>query len=112
MIRQFAIIFGFLAIGEALVALTGVKLPSSIIGMLLLTLSLKLGWIKLTWVKGISDFLLTNIAFLFVPSGVAIMLYMDMIEPNIVAIVVAMITSTVIVLVVTGRVHQLMRKWL
>ena len=112
MIRQFVVIFGFLAVGEAIVAMTDVKLPSSIIGMLLLTVSLKLGWIKLAWVKGISDFLLTNIAFLFVPSGVAIMLYMNMIEPNIVAIVIAMVTSTVIVLVVTGRVHQLLRKWL
>lgn len=112
MIRQFAIIFGFLALGEALVYFTSVKLPSSIIGMLLLTLSLKLGWIKLSWVKGISDFLLANIAFLFVPAGVSIMLYLDLIEPNILSIVVSMVVSTIIVLVVSGHVHQLMRRWL
>ncbi len=112
MIRPFAIILGFLALGEAIVALTDIKLPSSIIGMLLLTLALKLGWIKLSWVKGISDFLLANIAFLFVPAGVSIMLYMDIIEPNILAIVVSMVVSTIIVLVVTGHVHQLMRRWL
>ena len=50
MIRQCAILFGCLALGELVVWLTGVKLPSSIIGMLLLTLFLKLGWIKLHWV--------------------------------------------------------------
>ena len=38
MIRQCAILFGCLALGELLVYLTGIKLPSSIIGMLLLTL--------------------------------------------------------------------------
>ena len=42
MIRQCTILFGCLALGEGIVFLTGVKLPSSIIGMLLLTLFLKL----------------------------------------------------------------------
>ena len=41
MIRQCAILFGCLALGELIVFLTGIKLPSSIIGMLLLTLFLK-----------------------------------------------------------------------
>ena len=43
MIRQCAILFGCLALGELIVFLTDIKLPSSIIGMLLLTLFLKLG---------------------------------------------------------------------
>jgi hypothetical protein len=61
MIRQCAILFGCLALGELIVYLTGIKLPSSIIGMLLLTLFLKLGWIKLHWVQGMSDFLVANL---------------------------------------------------
>ena len=56
MIRQCSILFGCLALGELIVYLTGIKLPSSIIGMLLLTLFLQLGWIKLHWVQGLSDF--------------------------------------------------------
>lgn len=63
MIRQCAILFGCLALGELIVWLTGIKLPSSIIGMLLLTLFLKLGWIKLHWVQGMSDFLVANLGF-------------------------------------------------
>ena len=46
MIRQCAILFGCLALGELIVFLTGIKLPSSIIGMLLLTLFLKLGDVR------------------------------------------------------------------
>ena len=80
MIRQCAILFGCLALGELVVWLTGVKLPSSIIGMLLLTLFLKLGWIKLQWVQGMSDFLVANLGFFFVPPGVALMLYFDIIR--------------------------------
>ena len=97
MIRQCAILFGCLALGELIVYLTGIKLPSSIIGMLLLTLFLKLGWIKLHWVQGMSDFLVANLGFFFIPPGVAL-------------IVIATLVSTLLVLVITGWVHQLTRK--
>ena len=80
MIRQCAVLFGCLALGELVVYLTGVKLPSSIIGMLLLACFLKMGWVKLKWVQGLSDFLVANLGFFFVPSGVALMLYFDIIE--------------------------------
>ena len=111
MIRQCAILFGCLALGELIVYLTGIKLPSSIIGMLLLTLFLKLGWIKLHWVQGLSDFLVANLGFFFVPPGVALMLYFDVIAAEFWPIVIATIVSTALVLVVTGWVHQIVRKF-
>ncbi len=110
MIRQCAILFGCLALGELIVYLTGIKLPSSIIGMLLLTLFLKIKWIKLEWVQGLSDFLVANLGFFFVPPGVALMLYFDIIEKEFWPIAIATILSTVLVLSVTGWVHQLARK--
>lgn len=110
MIRQCSILFGCMAVGELIVWLTGVRLPSSIIGMLLLTLLLKLGWIKLEWVKGLTDFLIANLGFFFVPPGVALMLYFDIIQAQLLPIVTATLVSTVIVLVVTGQVHQIVRR--
>ncbi len=111
MIRQCSILFGCLALGELIVFLTGIKLPSSILGMLLLTLLLKLGWIKLEWVRGMSDFLVANLGFFFVPPGVALMLYFDLIGREWIPIVVATVVSTVLVLIVTGWVHQWTRKF-
>lgn len=110
MIRQCAILFGCLALGELIVYFTGIKLPSSIIGMLLLTLFLKLGWIKLHWVQGMSDFLVANLGFFFIPPGVALMLYFDIIAAQFWPIVIATLVSTLLVLVITGWVHQLTRK--
>ncbi|NDV59582.1 CidA/LrgA family protein [Bacteroides sp. 519] len=110
MIRQCAILFGCLALGELIVYLTGVKLPSSIIGMLLLTLFLELGWVKLQWVQGLSDFLVANLSFFFIPPGVALMLYFDLIAAEILPIAVATIVSTIFVLLITGWVHQIARK--
>lgn len=109
-IRQCAIIFGCLFLGELLIYLTGVKLPSSIIGMLLLTIFLKLGWIKLHWVKDIADFFVKNLAFFFIPPGVALMLYFDLIVAEFWAIVLATLVSTILVLLTTGWTHQLFRR--
>ena len=80
MARQFFVIFGCLALGEIIVWATGIKLPSSIIGMLLLTLFLKLGWVKLKWVEHLSELLIANLGFFFVPPGVALILYLDLIK--------------------------------
>ena len=107
MIRQLAILFGCLALGELIITLTHIPLPSSILGMLLLTLLLKLKVIRLEWVRSISDFLVTNIGFFFVPPGVAIMLYFDIIKAQFVPNVTASVVSTVLVLAVTGWVHQI-----
>lgn len=112
MIRQCAILFGCLALGEFIVFLTGIKLPSSIIGMLLLTLFLELGWIKLQWIQGLSDFLVANLGFFFIPPGVALMLYFDLITAELIPIAVATLVSTILVLVVTGWIHQITRKQL
>lgn len=106
MIRQCFIIFGCLAIGELIVWLTGITIPSSIIGMMLLAAMLQMKVIKVEWVKGMSDFLISNMGFFFVPPGVALMLYLDIIRAELVPIVVATVVSTVLVLIVTGWTHQ------
>lgn len=112
MIRQCLILFGCLALGEAIVVLTGVKMPSSIIGMLLLTLFLKVGIVKIEWVRGLTDFLIANLGFFFVPPGVALMLYFDIIKAEILPITVATVVSTVLVLLITGHTHQTTEKML
>ncbi len=106
MAKQFFVIFGCLALGEIIVWATGIKLPSSIIGMLLLTFFLKTKVVKLEWVEKLSKFLLANLGFFFVPPGVAIMLYLDVIHKELLPIAMATVLSTILVLVVTGHMHQ------
>lgn len=110
MFRQLAIIIGCLAVGEFITWLTGISVPSSIIGMLLLTFLLKVKVIKLEWVETITNFLVKNMGFFFVPPGVALMLYFDIIGKEIVSIVLATTLSTMLVLVVTGWTHIMTRK--
>ena len=110
MVRQCFILFGCLALGELVVMVTGLKLPASIIGMLLLTLLLQLRIVKLEWERGLTDFLIANLGFFFVPPGVALMLYFDLIRAEIVPIVAATVLSTILVLLVTGHTHQVVSK--
>ena len=110
LIRYCAIIFGCLALGELIVYLTGIHFPSSIIGMILLTLFLHLGWIKLHWVKAFSDMLISHLGLFFVPPSVAILAYFDLMAKNFWSISVAIVVSTIIVMVVTGHVYQFIRK--
>lgn len=110
MIRQCFIIFGCLAVGELIVWLTDIAIPSSIIGMLLLAALLQMKAIKEEWVKGMSDFLISNMGFFFVPPGVALMLYLDIIKAEFIPIVVATVVSTILVLIVTGWTHQRLKR--
>ena len=110
MVKQCTILFGCLALGEFIVWLTGIALPGSIIGMLLLTAFLQMGIIRLESIKGIADFMVGNMGFFFVPPGVALMLYFDVIKAEFLPIIVATLVSTVLVLVVTGHIHQWVRR--
>lgn len=112
LIRQCTVILVCLALGELAVYLTGIKFPSSLIGMLLLALFLKMGWVKLEWVKGISDFLLARLGLFFVPPGVALMLHFGLIQAEFLPIAAATLISTIAVLTVTGWTYQLVRRWL
>ncbi len=111
MIRQLAILFGCLAVGELIVWATGIHLPSSIIGMLVLALLLETKVIRLEWIQSLSRVLIANMGFFFVPAGVGLMLYFDVIKAQFWPIVIATVISTVIVLIVTGWVYQIIRKY-
>ena len=110
MIRSLAVVFGCLMVGELLVYFTGVPVPSSIIGMLLLATLLYVKWIPLKWVKLFSDLMVKNLAFFFIPSGVAIMLFFDRIAKEWLPIMVSVVAGTFVVMTVVGWVYQWTRK--
>ena len=110
MILQCLIIFACLAVGEVVVMLTGVKFPSSIIGMLLLCTLLKTGVVKYEKIKGMANFLISNMGFFFIPPGIALMLYFDIITAQFWPIFISALVSTIIVIAVTGWVYQLTNK--
>lgn len=110
MLIQVAVIFAFLAVGELVVWLTGVPVPSSIIGMILLAAALQSGKLKLQYVEEFANFLTRNLGFFFVPAGVGVMRCFGIISQQWPAIVTATVVSTFLIIAVTGWTHQLCRK--
>ncbi|MTG97385.1 MULTISPECIES: CidA/LrgA family protein [Myroides] len=110
LIKQVAIIIGCLAFGELLIYLTGIKLPSSIIGLILLWTLLKIGWVKVESISGFTDFLIKNMGIFFVPPCVAMLNYFGILSESIIPIIIATLVSTALVIFVTGLSHQFLRR--
>lgn len=100
------VLFAYLYAGEWLVGLLGVPVPGSVAGMVLLTASLRAGVLRLEWVQSAADLLVRHLAFLFVPPGVGLMLYFDLLRAEWVAVGAGAVAGTAAVLVVVGRLQQ------
>lgn len=109
-IRALSIIFGFLGLGEAVVFFTGVKFPGSIFGMFFLFAALQAGWVKAAWLRSLVDILMGNLALFLVPPCVAVMSYLDLVARDFWSITISTIASTFIVMLVTGKTHEWLRK--
>ena len=104
MIRGLAVLCCYQLLGELAVAALGWPIPGNVVGMLLLLAGLISGCVPLAWVTEAAELLLTHMALLFVPVGVAVMLYFDLVAGEWLPIVGATVLSTFIVLAVTGKV--------
>jgi holin-like protein len=96
----------FLAAGTLVADGARLPVPGSVLGMVLLTGALQLGWIRLAWVRPAADLLLRHMGLLFVPPGVAVMIHAELIRAEWLPILVGSVVSTVVVLVVVGRIQQ------
>ncbi|MCM1293869.1 MAG: CidA/LrgA family protein [Bacteroides sp.] len=112
MIIQCGILFAFLAAGELIVSLTGIPVPSSIIGMIMLTAALKCKAIDIRNVEKIADLLIRNLGFFFVPAGVGLMQCFGLLKGALLPIVAATAISTIVIIAVTGHVHHFTRNML
>ncbi len=109
-IRGLLIIFAFLFIGEWASEIPAFPLPGNVTGMILIFLALQTGLVQLEWIKSGSDLLLKHMALFFVPPGVGLILYFDLIGRYWPAIVTSSVVSTLLVMWVTGFLYQKMTK--
>lgn len=105
-IFQFARIIGFCLAGEALHSLLPLPIPSSIYGLVLLLAALKLGIVRLDQVKETGNFLTGIFPLLFIPAAAGVMELWDVIQSNWLAIVIAVVVVTILVMAAAGRVTQ------
>lgn len=101
-LRAFIIIYICLYAGIAISSLLPITIPGSIIGMLILFVLLSLQIVPAKWVKPGCQLLIRNMALLFVPIGVGVMQYVDVIKQQFGPVVVSCFISTLVVLVVVS----------
>ena len=96
-IKQFGIIFTICWLGTVMEHLLPFAFPASVIAMLLLLLCLLSGVLKAEHIQEKSDFLLANMAFFFIPAGVNVINYLDILRaswlPLLVICLVTMVTT-------------------
>lgn len=105
-----AVLLGFWAAGEALVSVARLPMPGSVAGMLLMAGALRMGWIPLGWVRPAAELLVRYMGLLFVPPGVGLMLYFDLIGREWLPITAAAVGSTMLVLLTVGVLMQRMER--
>ena len=109
-LRAFLFIYLCLYVGTALSSLLPVKIPGSIIGMLVLFLLLALHILPVDWVKPGCSLLIRYMTLLFVPASVGIMNHLDLLSAQFGPIIVSNVLSTIIVLITTSSVSQLIQR--
>ena len=100
-LAQLGIIFSVCCFAEALVLLFKLKIAASILAILLMFLILALKIIKFKQIEQSADFLSKNMAFFFVPSGVNIILELDLIAPIVWQLLIVCIIGTILTFLVT-----------
>lgn len=105
-LMQFAIILGVSFAGEALNMLLPLPVPAGVYGLCLMLLLLCTGVLKVEQVGGAARFLIEIMPVMFVPACVGLMDVYDRILPILLPFAIIILTSTVAVMAVTGRVTQ------
>ena len=105
-IKQFVIILTVSFLGEVLRAVLPLPVPASIYGLLLMLLALCTGVIPLDSVRETGRFLIEIMPLMFIPAAVGLIESWDKISPIVFELIVITAVSTVLVMVLSGRVTQ------
>jgi holin-like protein len=96
MIPALATLLVFQLIGEALVRTLGAPVPGPVVGMALLLLALVWRPATLDAIRPTTQTLLQHLSLLFVPAGVGVLLHLQRLGHEALAIGVALVVSTLV----------------
>jgi holin-like protein len=104
--REALIIFVIYLLGELLSSLLHLPIPGNILGMVILFILLCTNIVKVDNISNVTNFLLNHLSFFFIPAGVGLMTSMGIIKSTWWQLLVVCISTTIIVMGVTGIVVQ------
>ncbi len=111
LIRGLAILLLFLAAGEWIASRGELRIPGNVLGMMLLAAALLTGLVKLAWVEETADALLSRLGLFFVPPGVGVILYVDLVKREWLPLALGLVVSTVLVILLTAASARLLMRF-
>lgn len=109
---QFCRILLVCLLGEILAHILPLPIPASVYGLVLLLAALKLGVLRLDQIKEAGGFLIGILPLLFVPAAVGVMDLWEELGAMLLPCLIAVIPVTLLVMGVSGRVTQRVRRML
>lgn len=104
--RQFGIIMLITCIAEGIKYFVPLPIPSSVYGLCLMMFCLMTKVIKLGAVEDAAVFLIEIMPVMFIPAGVGLLTSFDELEDMLVPVLVITPISTVVVMVISGKITQ------
>ena len=111
-LRQFCIILFVSFLGELLHVMIPLPIPASVYGLILMLSALCAGIIKLNQVKETAGFLIEIMPVMFIPAAAGLLDAWPALQAIWIPVILITVITTVLVMVVTGRVtqHMIRRK--
>ena len=109
---QIGAIFGIYWLSQGIEMILPFPFPASVISLIVLLVLLSVKAVKLNQIHEMTDFILGNLAFFFVPISVSIVNYVDLILEDGVAFLVICLVSTVLTFAATAWAVQLTNRWI
>lgn len=103
-IIQVAALFLISMAMNKLAELLHLKIPGSILGIVLLFILLQTKVIKLKWIEQGANWLLAELLLFFIPSAVGVMQYIPLLENEGLQILLVVVLSTIIVMLSSGMI--------
>lgn len=106
MIGSLAVLLAFQLVGEVAVQLSGIPVPGPVVGMVLLFIALRWRESLPDALRTTAETLLSHLSLLFIPAGVGIIQHGARLADEWLALLAAMVLSTLITVAVTALVMQ------
>src|SRR6056297_182283 len=104
--RQFLIVVLIAFSGEIINHFFKTPIPGNVLAMILLLGLLTTGLIKIKMIDRVAEFMLNHLALFFIPPGVSLIQNLDQLKEDWFAILTIVVTSTIIIMAVTGLTIQ------
>ena len=106
-LRQFMIILLLSFLGEVLKMFIPLPIPASVYGLVLMLVCLMTGVLKTSQVKDAAFFLIEIMPVMFIPAAAGLIDSWKVLQPLLLQILVITVVITVFVMVITGKVAQM-----